>query len=528
MRNHYTISSPWNADCCFIFKQQAVYADHQCQITSQGSGAIAASKHNRQEHMLVTTQISSADFARFCEISEDRNPIHISAEAARTSPFGQNLVFGVQTALTALEAFCASADQTTARQFKSLSVYLPVPVYPDETITIKSSQRDEDTFLINCTIGTTTLVRIKLELTDKSQVMSSDDIEIGPLDYIREPLVRHLDQSLPVTGRLPLGSSVDPAFLFPKLCEQLGRMTVMSMIRLSTIVGMEWPGLYSVLTDFDIDFTGADPAVKGLEFSSNRVDPRVSMTWINARSSSIDAKMTAMFRPLPVFQPSFAEIRKSFRNDFASGRNCLVIGGSRGLGAVSAKAFAAAGGHPTITYFASPDRAEEVAREIRQGGGNCTIAALDVGDASALDNLLQGADPFQSMMYFATPHIFRRRTQGFSDEFFSDFINIYVSAFHRIVTSMVAATRSPLRALYPSTVAIDEPIKELTEYAAAKAAGESVCRTLQKQTKRLTIDIVRFPRIKTDQTNTIAAAVTTDPLDLLGPAIVRLCDIDKT
>ena len=47
-----------------------------------------------------------------------------------------------------------------------------------------------------------------------------------------------------------------------------------------------------------------------------------------------------------------------------AGQRSLIVGGSRGLGEVTAKIVAAGGGYPVITYMESKDEAERVAAEI--------------------------------------------------------------------------------------------------------------------------------------------------------------------
>jgi hypothetical protein len=77
-----------------------------------------------------------------------------------------------------------------------------------------------------------------------------------------------------------------------------------------------------------------------------------------------------------------------------------------------------------------------------------------------------------------------------------------------------------LDVFYPSTTALEaDGVRELTEYAAAKAAGETLCRTLSASTPGLRILVRRLPRVATDQTATILPAPALDPVEALLPVI---------
>jgi NAD(P)-dependent dehydrogenase (short-subunit alcohol dehydrogenase family) len=68
------------------------------------------------------------------------------------------------------------------------------------------------------------------------------------------------------------------------------------------------------------------------------------------------------------------------------GRVALVTGASRGIGAATAKALAAAGAHVVITARTARDL-EAVEEDIHQAGGSATIAPMDLGDGDSIGRL---------------------------------------------------------------------------------------------------------------------------------------------
>jgi NAD(P)-dependent dehydrogenase (short-subunit alcohol dehydrogenase family) len=71
-----------------------------------------------------------------------------------------------------------------------------------------------------------------------------------------------------------------------------------------------------------------------------------------------------------------------------SGRVALVTGASRGLGAAIAHSLGKRGAKVAVNYFASPEKAERVAKAIRDAGGQAEFFHADVRDEFEVNRLV--------------------------------------------------------------------------------------------------------------------------------------------
>jgi len=99
-----------------------------------------------------------------------------------------------------------------------------------------------------------------------------------------------------------------------------------------------------------------------------------------------------------------------------------------------------------------------------------------------------------------------------------EFLSVYVDGFWNLCQAL--RRRQPrLSLFYPSSVAVTERPKGMTEYTMAKAAGEILCTDMNSCLGPSHVTVSRLPRLPTDQTASITPAESADPLETMLPII---------
>ncbi|WP_188197099.1 SDR family NAD(P)-dependent oxidoreductase [Nonomuraea sp. SYSU D8015] len=76
----------------------------------------------------------------------------------------------------------------------------------------------------------------------------------------------------------------------------------------------------------------------------------------------------------------------------------LITGGSSGIGAAAALAYARTGARVTITYNSGADRAAEVVKRIEEDGGQAAAVHLDLEDHSTIPRAVAEAGPVDALI----------------------------------------------------------------------------------------------------------------------------------
>ncbi len=441
----------------------------------------------------------------FAAVSGDRNPMHMDPIAARRTQAGFPVVHGVHTLLWALESLAAGGrlDQTLTR----LKVRFLKWVYIDDEAVLTATDK-------SLQVEVQGLPVLSADLIFGTPAAPGASVAPSPA----EPLKAALDLSFAEMDKrkghayVAPGSSVEA--LFPHLTRLFGS-TIAEIAACSYIIGMEAPGLHSMFSKLDLTLTPVpDDARTALAYEVTYHDERFRKARIGVTGRGISGTLDAFVRTPPVAQAGLAELADAVTPGEFAGMRALVVGGSRGLGELTAKLIALGGGHPTLTYALGKADAEKVLAEIKADGAEADAIQYDIRQAPAAQ---LGSQAYTHLFYFATNTIFRPKAALVSAPVLTDAVAFYLVGFHDLAAYL--AQQGPLVANYPSTVYVEERPAGLTEYAMIKSAGEQMCRDMNEHTPNLRIVISRLPRLPTDQTAGVIPERDLSAADVLLPIV---------
>ena len=428
--------------------------------------------------------------SRFAALSGDLNPLHVDAVAARRTLFGGPIVHGVHLLCWALDRYMGSRS-TAATALEHLTVNFIRGVLVGETVRL-AVVREEEEFALSVQCG-------------QSDWATSIRGRLGPmLDYLETlptttpRTCREMDYAAlsEARGSLPLAYDADAAGqLFPHLGASVPPFQLAALLATTRLVGMECPGLNSLYTAMNLSFAKEATGPPELRFHTAHIDHYGQMR-LAVEGPGFQGELRAMLRPKPCKQAAAVELARLVGKGEFSGQRAVVIGGSRGLGEVTAKLLALGGADVLITYHRGKEDAAAVAADIIATGGTCGVASFDCQHPAPLAL----PKPPTHLYYFATPHITADNAVPFSPERFAEYCRYYAANFAQTLIG-VGQSLPMLEVFYPSTVFLDQPPANMAEYCAAKAAGEELCRQLAKRFPAWRFYVPRLPRLFTDQNN---------------------------
>jgi len=461
----------------------------------------------------IASRIFTTDDQReFARASGDFNPLHLDVRFARRTQMGAPVVHGIHTLLWALESALRAANFDV----RNIRARFHQPLFLDEIAEVRVAARTESAIDLDVVAQDTVVAAIRLSSTPgkASAAVRIEGLRVAPG---AEPLDPPFEQMADQRGAFAAAAAPDEIRrLFPALCSAIGPAAVGGLMGTSRIVGMVCPGLHSLFAGLDVNLEAASEA-HAFGYAVRKVDARFRSVQIDIAGSGLTGRIDAFARPRPPIQADMAAVAARVTGKPFAGQRALVVGGSRGLGEVTAKIVAAGGGHPVITFREGRQEAERVAGEIRQAAVTCDVIRYDALLPAA--GQLEGIGSVDSCYYFATAKIFQRKSALFEPARLRVFLDYYVDGFFDLCSALAQRQSSGTAIFYPSTTALDTATAGIAEYAMAKAAGETLVQQLNEFLPGVHAISRRLPRIATDQTATVGVASAQDALDVLLPIV---------
>ena len=451
----------------------------------------------------------------FAKLSGDFNPIHLDPVRARRTMFGQVVTHGVHNVLCGIEEFLKN------RPFliKRLAVTFRNPIFLKEDVITVPDNISDNSALLSLKCGSANTAEIRLQ--GETQNAPPAIVSLHMANFSRQPDNKTFAELENAEGSLELrGDAKAINNIFPNSVKALGIDGVARLLGLTQLVGMRCPGLHSLFSGFDVTFT-YPRSNEPTKYCVIQSDNRISMLTISVKGGGMTGTVNAFMRPPPVLQPDMATVQSYVSGTPFKEMRALIIGGSRGLGEISAKIIAAGGGETAITYLSGEEDAERVAKDISQNGGTCKVLQMDVSkpDTALQSLILENWRPTH-VLYFATPRISSRTGDGTRDEF----DNIYSSGLIKVVKALQNQSTEALTLFYPSSIYVVDTPADLADYAAAKAKGEATAEMLAKDQPNLTAIIERLEPLATDQSASLLNIDVAAPLETMVHLLTkRLC-----
>ncbi len=457
-------------------------------------------------------KINQSSQLLFSNFSGDFNPVHTDPMYARRSMYGEQVVHGINTLLLAINYFAKTLKNNF--QINKIDVKFLKPIFLDTKFDFKIISNEKNNAEIHILSNDAICTKIKLQFYYTKNAFKYKNFyktrpkKTNPKIFSYEKS-KNICQSIEITYDYE-----DLLKIYPYLLQKLNNYQIGVILSLTRLVGMNCPGLNSLFSSFNINFKEKLVIDNKLNYSLKNYDDRFSLFDIKIYSESFEGSVIAFNRPSSVSQPHYSKLIHLVKKKEFLNQRALIIGGSRGLGEMTAKLLSIGGANVTITYNKGIKDCSLVVDEINSSGGTAEPLKLNIleDNYSYFDTLENDRLPTH-IYYYPTPFIFSGSKGFYSEKLFNNFSKYYVEGFFNTVDYFIK--KNIINYFYPSTVAIDELPADMLEYTLAKSSGEKLCEFFKKKYSKINIYSTKLPRLETDQTVSLFPVKNEDPTKIL-------------
>ena len=467
--------------------------------------------------ILAQRRFNYADQSLFAEVTGDHNPMHMDSLQARRTQAGAPVVHGIHLLLWALDSLRAA--QPELPPVRRIRAQFNKFIYLEEAADLEIVQQRATSARLVISVGGAPRSKLSLDFGDEIQDSPAlPDISSKSIPISKSPIDLDFEQMSDQSGAFAFHMKKEDAeALFPAATEWLGASRIAALGASTYLVGMVCPGLHSIYSEIAVNTCEMPGSQDSLSFRVTETDPRFRSVDQEVAGGGLVGTVKGFARTPPVQQATMESLTGVVGSADFAGSIALIVGGSRGLGELTAKLIATGGGRVLVTWQSGKEDAEKVAEEIRAAGGACEALQFDARKP-AEEQIAHLVDAPTHLYYFATPAIFKPQAEIFATERLLEFCAVYVQGFWDLSRALRARQPS-LSIFYPSSVSVTERPRGMTEYTMAKAAGEVLCADMNDSIAPTHVTVSRLPRLPTDQTASITAIETADPVETMLPLI---------
>jgi len=468
--------------------------------------------------LIVAREYSYDDQLAFARISGDYNPIHVDPIEARRLLFGEIVVHGVHNILWALNVI--SEQLAKPIKLKALKVKFMKPVMLQKTVYLKiiwltsnsvdcriyASEHCHDSAL--CTIAVVFDEYVGAYHYQPSMVDFPIKCSIVPKQLLAYK-----------SARLAIDfNSSELNKLYPDILSRIDSRQLGFILTTTRLVGMECPGLNSLYIGITIDFNSQKTitARDYLVYDVVAINEQINAMTMDVTSADIKGTIQCLLRPEKVAQITIKELQSKVTKQVFLPQKVLIIGGSRGLGELTAKILACGGaGKINFTYHSGHTDALHVMRELVVTSSHVNCFQYDVLSDEINPHEKEIFTNISHCYYFASTKILPSNGSSLNRKLLNDYLNSYLYGLERVVNKLLTYSDDKIKIFHPSTIFIENLEPNFSEYSIAKSAVELYGQFLEKNHANIQFVNVRFPKMKTDQTSSILPEELQDPVELL-------------
>jgi NAD(P)-dependent dehydrogenase (short-subunit alcohol dehydrogenase family)/acyl dehydratase len=444
----------------------------------------------------------------FAAASLDRNPLHLSREYARTTPFGDRVVYG----MLSFAACLGELGPPSGTVVSGFDAEFHAPLFLDVDYSLAVQRQTASEIAASLMDGSATAMTLRLRFREGApELVELDEKGIASREAARRVGPADLHPGLSFRGSYaPPGQAYLALLASIGIDRQVwGDGLLLAAVCGSYLTGMELPGESAMLTGMTAELTARPELPGNFEITLDSYDERfqllASCFELRGRVGAyVRGEVSAIARP-PRNRNMYARPAKG--NGRFNGKRALVIGASRGLGAALALELVAEGCTVVGTYLQSREDIQQLQEASGDLPGRLVIEQGDASDSDwcvglkarildrfgKLDLLICNAAP--ALQPLSLEPATYDRIQGFLHRGFA-LVGVPLSSFLQLVSSAEG------KVLLISSAFVEEPPRNWPHYIALKAAAEGLMRAAAAGNPKVTFWVARPGRLRTDMSNT--------------------------